>query len=182
MTGHPKKSRSSIIGPESRVIGKFGHLQMVMQIADEKSKYHGDESGKDVSLYIRSAKGAILMNLTALTRDELAAVGAIMATAIETAKDVCDMRDRVALEREEAGDEGGDYIWRLYRRVPEILIRNGAVYKYDPELQLRSSWSDELDRVEVRHVQRASDVARPRRPLLDGYGEESGDGAKDAGA
>lgn len=181
MTTQPKKGRSSVVGPESRIMAKFGHLQMVVQVADEESRYHGDESGKDICLYIRSGRGAILMNLTSFTRDELAAIGTIMATAIDLAKDVCDTRDREALEREEAGDDSGEYIWRLYRRVPEILVRNGTVYKYDPELQLRSSWSDDLDRVSVREVQRLSDVARPRRALLDGYGQESGDGSKDAG-
>ena len=170
MTGTDKK-RGGILGPESRVIARFGSLQMVLQIMEKDSPFASQEDGKDVNIYIKSGRGSAGLNLTALTRDELDAVGAIMMTALTLAEEVCEERDRLALEREEDGhDDGGDYLWRLYRRVPEVLVRNGEGYEHDPELQLRSSWMARMDAFGTRDVQRAADTPGRGRKLLDDMG------------
>lgn len=165
-----KKNRG-ILGPESRVIARFGNLQMVLQIMEKSSPFASQEDGKDVNIYIKSGRGSAGLNLTGLTRDELDAVGAIMMTALSLAEEVCEERDRLALEREEHGeDDGGDYLWRIYRRVPELLVRNGEGYEYDPELQLRSSWMARMDAFGTRDVRRAADIPGRGRKLLDDMG------------
>lgn len=92
-------------------------------------------------------------------------------TALSLAEEVCEERDQLALEIEESGnDDSGNYLWRIYRRVPELLIRNGKSYKHDPELQLRSSWMARMDAFGTRNVQRAGDTPDRSRKLLDDLG------------
>lgn len=177
------RRRPGTLGPETRAIAHFGHLKILLQIMDKNSEYASTEEGKDVNVYIKVGKGSAALNLTSLTREELDAVGAMLATAFELAAPICEMRDQRAIEREEAGDDddSGEYLWRLYRQVPEVLVRNGEVYEHDPELQLRSTWVADLDAFRVRDVKRSADVPGRRRSLLDGPRQGLGDFAEDAG-
>lgn len=177
----PQKRQRGELGPEARAMATFGSVQIVLRILGEDHEFASGEDGKDVSLYIKSGRGAIGLNLTALTRDELDAIGSIFATALGLAEEVCEERDAEALRKEEAGDESGDYLWRIYRRVPEVLIRNGQVYEHDPELHLRPSWMARLDAFDTREVKRGPDIPRRRRTLLDDFGKSTGLGAEDGG-
>lgn len=177
-----ERRRRNTIGPEARVIGNFGNLEMVLQIMDDDSEFSSHEIGKDVSIYIRQGRGSVGLNLTVLTRPELDAVGAMFATALGLAEEVCEARDDEAARQEEAGEyEDGEYLRRVYRRVPELLIRNGEVYQYDQELQLRPSWVARMDEFNARNVKRSLDVPGRKRALLDDMGSGAGVGTEDGG-
>lgn len=171
--GSTRQNRTpgSHVTPDTRAISRLGHIEILMDILEKDNEYASDEVGKDVRLYIRSTRSAINLNLTTLTLSELNALAAIFATAFDLARDVCEERDRVALEKGDTDEEGAVVsFWRIHQRVPEVLVRNGEGYEYDPELQLRSSYVADMDSFVSREVHRTTTSAPRSRGLLDGVG------------
>lgn len=171
--GSTRRNRTpgSQVSADTRVISRFGQVEVLMDLMEKDNIYASDEVGKDVKLYIKSIRSAINLNLTALTLSELNALAAIFVTAFDLARDVCEERDRVALEKGDT-DEEGEVVsfWRIHQRVPEVLIRNGEGYEHDPKLQLRSSYVADMDSFVSREVRRTTVSAPRSRGLLDGIG------------
>jgi len=75
------------------------------------------------------------INLTGLTEDELLALRKVIDAAFDAALPTCQMLDQQAKEAQENGD---DAFARLYRQVPDIVVREGVLPELPPVLSKRS--------------------------------------------
>ncbi len=94
------------------------------------------ESGDDLILGtgIMGMRGGSLMNLTRMTEPELLAIKQLIDQAFELALPVVRQRDE---EADEAFNEGDDSFERVYRAVPKLVFREGAVAAYMQSLRNR---------------------------------------------
>lgn len=92
------------------------------------------ESGNDLILGtgIMGMRGGSLMNLTRMTEPELLAIKQLLDQAFELALPVVRQRDE---EANEAFNEGDDSFERVYRQVPKLVYREGAVKEYMQSLR-----------------------------------------------
>lgn len=83
----------------------------------------------------RGGRRPVYLNLTALTEAELRAFRDVMNFAFDLAEPVARDRDEVANRAKEAGD---DSYARVYRAVPQFIVRAGKVIPYGEGVQDRS--------------------------------------------
>lgn len=82
----------------------------------------------------RTGRRPIYLNLTALTAEELRGFRDVMNFAFDLAEPVAKDRDEVARRAKDAGD---DSYARVYRAVPQLIIRDGKVIPYGEGVQDR---------------------------------------------
>lgn len=80
----------------------------------------------------RTGRRPIYLNLTALTAEELQGFRDVMNFAFDLAEPVARDRDEVARRAKEAGD---DSYARVYRSVPQFIVRDGKVIPYGEGVQ-----------------------------------------------
>lgn len=87
------------------------------------------ETGDDLVLGtgIMGMRGGSLMNLTRMTEAELLAIKQLIDQAFELALPVVRQRDE---EANAAFNQGDDTFERVYRAVPKLVFREGAVAAY----------------------------------------------------
>ena len=78
----------------------------------------------------------ITLGLTTLTHAELRGLKELIDLAFELAEPVVQERDRVA---QDEFDKGNDSFERLYRRVPTLVVREGAKRENNDSLRQRHS-------------------------------------------
>lgn len=96
------------------------------------------EPGPDVFLGFTSPRDGVNINLSKLTHDELTALKEVTDMAFANAQQVVLQRDANAKEALQNGDDS--YV-RIYRRVPEIIIREGEKFKHYPLVRRGLDWS-----------------------------------------
>lgn len=83
------------------------------------------ETGPTVRLIInRSNARPVQMNLTSLTADELNMTREFYNLLFDLAEPIVQERDRVA---QDAYDNGDDGFARIYREVPQVVVRTGTI-------------------------------------------------------
>lgn len=108
-------------------VGKWELILYMGEVEDEQEPdFDLGESVFFTITYAGSKKAT--MNLTAFTEEELSAFATFVERVVEQARPICKVRDDAA---KEAFDEGDDSFIRLYRPVPEIIVRKGALPEYD---------------------------------------------------
>lgn len=80
-----------------------------------------------LQLDLQKMRRPIGMNLTNLTIEELDALRSIINLAFDLAEPVVKDRDKVAQDAKDAGD---DSYARVYRQIPEFVVRTGKVLAY----------------------------------------------------
>lgn len=103
------------------------HQITVQTPEDEERK--GEQ--RVVLTLVRGASGSnnsVTIDLTALTREELLAFRETVAIATEVAEPLVVKRDQDAMERMDAGDDSDP---RIYRGLPTMVVRAGALREYD---------------------------------------------------
>jgi hypothetical protein len=80
----------------------------------------------------RNGRRPIYLNLTALTAEEVQVFRDVMDFAFDLAVPVAKDRDEVAARAKDAGD---DSYSRVYRAVPQFIVRNGKVIPYGESVQ-----------------------------------------------
>lgn len=71
-------------------------------------------------IYKKGSVGTASFELTEMTLEELEAVKKLFDTVFDEAREVCELRDRLA---QEAYEDGDDSHYRLYRTVPTMVER-----------------------------------------------------------
>lgn len=95
--------------------------------AGEKEKGEGSQEEWGPTHVIAQAylKGGnrrvFYLDLTEFTLEELEAVEQFYMAAFSDARDICELRDRLA---QEAFDNGDDAYFRIYRQVPQLVERS----------------------------------------------------------
>lgn len=86
---------------------------------------NADQVGTDIRLHIpRPGMRDVTLNLTAMTVEELDAFEQFITLILQTARPVCEERDKVA---QDALDQGDDSHGRVYRQAPQFIVRSGAI-------------------------------------------------------
>lgn len=105
--------------------------QFILMRFDNKEQEQEDfddldeENGATVRLMIpRPRQRPVVFNITALTHDELKMMREFFTLIFDLAEPVVIDRDRIA---NEAYAKGDDSFVRLYRQVPQFIVRKGAV-------------------------------------------------------
>lgn len=80
------------------------------------------EAGNSISLHIRTpgSRYPCRLNLTGCTEEELATLKTVIDMAFELAKPTTKLRDRIA---QDAYDNGDDSFERVYRQLPLLVVR-----------------------------------------------------------
>lgn len=84
---------------------------------------------------IRWMSRALTLNLTNLTHQEILLMRRLLNMALDLAEPVVIDRDKVAQDAKEAGD---DSYARVYRAVPQIVVRESKIVAHGPGLLRRS--------------------------------------------
>ena len=95
------------------------------------------QPGKDVAIVLPRRfypKMGPIISLANLTEAELDTLKELFDLAFELAKPIVQERDRVA---QDEFDKGNDSFDRLYRRVPTLVVREGAKRENNPGLRQR---------------------------------------------
>jgi hypothetical protein len=110
-------------------IGQF-ILRIQPKDEDDKESY-----GDSVILVIPRPSGRpVFLNLTNLTSQELSLMKQFFDTVFDLAEPLCAERDRIA---QNAFDNGDDSHIRLYRSVPDLIVREGTIGKHGEVLRDR---------------------------------------------
>lgn len=89
----------------------------------------GKETGPTIRLHLPRPGGRpISYNLTALTKEELDEMRKFFELLFATAEPVVISRDRMAQDALTAGD---DSFARVYRQLPQFIVREGSQPRYD---------------------------------------------------
>lgn len=113
------------------MIGQFVILEYEDELASDKR-----EIGPDIRLMLTRPTGrAILYNFTALTAAELEETRKFFNLLFDKAEPVVKLRDKVA---EDAYASGDDSYIRIYRDVPQFVVRERPVRKDSKGVRLRS--------------------------------------------
>lgn len=146
------------------VIGQFTIMKYEPSEEDADAEY-----GPTVLLYIPRPGGRdISFNLTALTKEELDAIEEFFNLLIAEARPVVADRDRIANEALEAGDDSHA---RVYRQVPQFIVRkrskrqdNQGVHDGSQDVSPRDGRDGNLD----------DGVRRVGNELVDSESSEAG--------
>lgn len=106
-----------------------------------KEDVKSGEEGPEVIMGFSRDGELMYMNLTSLTHRELQALKEFMNIAVANAQDIVIRRDEAAQEALENGD---DSFVRIYRRIPEIVIREGEKWRDYPRVRRGFEWITEL--------------------------------------
>jgi hypothetical protein len=122
---------------------------------------------KDIKLvYPVPNRPVVSWNLTALTTEELDATKELIDHAFALARPYCVARDK---EAKDAFAEGDDSHSRIYRSVPQLVYREGAVSEHSKSVQHRSEDADGVSRDGL-------DLSEPvREPVTDLAERDSSD-------
>lgn len=94
-------------------------------LPEEDAPKGSAEPGPTIRLMLPNRRGkSIYFNLTALTHRELMLLKRLFDMAFEQAEPIVKMRDKAA---DDAFERGDDSFIRVYRQVPRLVIRKGAV-------------------------------------------------------
>jgi hypothetical protein len=137
------------------------------ELDDDVKEYDPGDPGETIilTLPIKGRGRPLAWNLSSLTHAELVAIREYFDIAFELAEPVCIERDKAA---NEAFDSGDDSVTRIYRALPELIVRNGEVAEHGEGLRVGSQ------AVSARRVQ--------YEPSLRGFLRSSGRLREDSGA
>jgi hypothetical protein len=132
--GRTSKFREERMSEDRRAWLKTFVGQFILKISpreeDDPSEY-----GDSVWLVIpRPNSRPVMLNLTALTHEELKLTRQFFNAVFDIAEPLCMDRDKVA---QDAFDQGDDSHIRLYRSVPELIVRKGTVGAHGQVLRER---------------------------------------------
>jgi hypothetical protein len=108
----------------------IGQLILMRGYSDEESveeeKDVRQERGSTYRILITRSTGGrpAQLNLTALTHEEFLIFKEFMLMAMDLAEPVIKLRDKVA---QDAFDKGDDSFARIYRQVPQLVVREGTI-------------------------------------------------------
>lgn len=111
--------------------------QQPATLAEEDDPIEFPEAGLDLVrlvLFRNNRRAKFLLNLTSYTAAELDALRKIIEVAFDAAKPICEELDRRA---KQAWEEGNDTHARIYRSVPEVVIRQRNESQHHPRLPSR---------------------------------------------
>lgn len=140
---------------------------------NEEGLQAGDEA-VTVMMQRIGSKSRFMLNLSALTHDELCAIKEFFDMAFANAQGVTQARDKEAQEAFDAGDTSYN---RIYRQVPIIFVREGEVFGHRAKLLRGSDW---VARVEsfikvIGTKLRTSSSVVPQRPPAGTEGSGTAD-------
>jgi hypothetical protein len=169
-----RKKVTSRVGYSNNRIAwaRVGQVEVTIYLIPSGEDNHADVNdeglpeivGPNVHVAISAFRGSIMLKLTALTEEELLTMRRLLEAAFDMAEPLTKHRDEVA---EHAFREGNDSYIRIYRRVPELVVRPRAGGEYGKELRQRLAVVPELVRgiIERRTAGRPSDLMAGVEPL-----------------
>lgn len=98
------------------------------------------EPGPTIRLSFPKNGRILNYTLTSLTSEELALFRELMNLALDLAEPIVEQRDKAAQDAYENGD---DSFVRIYRQVPRLVVRDGALRANSGSLRKRSEDSPE---------------------------------------
>lgn len=128
------------------------------------------ENGPNVVLYVprTGSRIPLIMNITALTIEELDAMEAFFKLIFDEARPIVVERDRVARE---AFDSGDDSFARVYRQLPQFIIRSRSEFGHTEGVHVGSEDLPEVnggDDTSDDGLRGDSDQLAPDEPLRSG--------------
>lgn len=110
-------------------------------IPDDATDEEKDQTGPTVRLIIpQPGRRAVSLNLTALTSAEIVLMREFYNLLFDLAEPIVRERDKVAQNAYENGD---DSFARIYRQVPQLVVRSGAI---GPDYESVRNRLDDLSR------------------------------------
>lgn len=120
-------------------IGQFVVLMYPEGFRDESDDVPAikTEPGPTIRLMIPGkTRQPVYFTFTALTSEELASLRELFNRMFDMVEPIVEHRDKAA---QDAYDQGDDTITRLYRQVPRLIVREGAIREHSISLRERPS-------------------------------------------